>query len=97
MIIRKLWVYYSVEKNCFHLYNINEQVLPLIRNQNVSFTSRSSNIQIGDYIVFQRKGSEKGENGHDINSIEHGANHIQIKMKVKNFFNSVKPVSSYSL
>ncbi len=88
---------YSNDLRKWHLYNMDKQVTPLIRTKVISFTARSSNIQIGDYVVIQRKGSAAGESGTDPNHISHGSNHVQIKMWVKKFFDRVEPVSWYQL
>lgn len=88
---------YSVQDSTFHLYNIEKQVLPLLRNKQISITGRGGNIAIGNYIVIQRKGSAAGESGLDIYAIRHGSNHIQIKMKTGKFFNEVEPASWYKL
>ena len=88
---------YSVNQSKFHFYDMNKQVLPLVRVAEIRFTAIAANIAIGDYIVLQRKGSAKGEAGNDIGDILHRANNIQIKMKVKRFFNDVEPISWYQL
>ena len=87
---------YNKKESQWHLYDMNEQVLPLVRGQNIEFTSQASNIQIGKYIVIQRKGSSKGEGGSlDLMSLDHGSNNVQIKMKVGRFYNEVAPISCY--
>ncbi len=93
----QIFALYSVNQSKFHFYDMNKQVLPLVRGAEIGFTTRAANIAIGDYIVLQRKGSEKGEAGNDIGHISHRANDIQIKMKVKLFFNDVEPISWYQL
>ncbi len=50
---------YSKKLKKFHLYNMSEQVTPLIRTHFISFTKRASNIQIGDYVFIQRQGGVK--------------------------------------
>ena len=86
---------YSKKLKKFHLYNMSEQVTPLIRTHFTNFTKRASNIQIGDYVFVQRHGAERGEN--DSTDINHGSNHVQIKMRVKKFFDRVEPISCYQL
>ena len=87
---------YSVDLGKWHLYNISRQVEPLIRSQGITFSSRSSNIDIGDYVAIQRKAGDK-RNNMSLDNIDHPANNVQIKMRVKKFFNNVKPVSWYQL
>ena len=79
----------------WHFYDMEKQVLPLVRQSNVGFTSKSNNITLGDYIELQRKGSEKGEHsgGHPVTDIRHRANDIQIIMRVKKIFDEVEPVA----
>ena len=67
-------VLYSVRRNKFHIYDMQKQVIPLVQGVPVGFTIRSANIEIGDYIVLQRKGSDKGDSA---------PNDIQTKMRVK--------------
>ncbi len=88
---------FNVLESKWHIYNLNKQVLPLIRQCTVGFTSKSANITIGEYIVIQRKGSSRGESGSDPFTITHGSNNAQIKMRVKNFFYKVKPIAWYQL
>ncbi len=87
---------YSVDLGKWHLYNISRQVEPLIRSQGVTFSPRSSNIDIGDYVAIQRKAGDPRENI-SLNNIDHPANNVQIKMRVKKFFNNVVPVSWYQV
>ena len=89
---------YNANISRWHIYNIQNQVLSNIRNSVIEFTSVSSNIAIGNYIVIQRKGSNKGESGNNpLTNIDHGANDVQIKMRVKKFFNEVEPLASYEV
>ena len=89
---------YNVHELEWYIYHIGNQVLDNIRNSEIDFTSRSSNIAIGDYIAIQRKGSAKGERGDNpFTNIEHGANDVQIKMKIKKFCNDVEPLASYKV
>lgn len=88
---------FNLEESKWSLYNMANQVVPLVRSDYISVTSRGGNIEIGDYIVIQRKGSRRGENGHHIHSLEHGSNHVQIKMRLKNFVNDVNPDAYYVL
>ena len=85
---------YSVDLRKWHLYNILRQVEPLIRNEGVTFGSRNSNINIGDYVAIQRKAGDKSTT-FSLDDIRHPANHVQIKMRVKKFFDGVVPVASY--
>ncbi len=87
---------YSVDLGRWHLYNISRQVEPLIRSQGITFGSRNSNIDIGDYVAIQRKAGDK-RNNMSLDNIDHPANNVQIKMRVKKFFNNVVPVSWYQL
>ena len=80
---------FSIKRNRFHIYNIAESVEPHIRSSNIGFTPRSSNIKIGEYIIVQRKGSNKEANGR--------ANDIQIKMLVRKFFDEITPTYYYQL
>ncbi len=80
---------YSIEHARFHIYHMNTQVEPLVRTEKIGFTSRSSNIEIGEYIVFQRKGSKKEPGGRD--------NDYQLKMRVRRFFDEVEPLAHYEL
>lgn len=89
---------FNIKKNRWHLYNMEKQVIPLVSSSNISFTSQSSNILIGDYVVIQRKGSKKESNRSvPIDSLKHKANDVQIKMRVRKFFNEIKPVAWYQL
>lgn len=90
---------FSIAINKWHFYDIQRQVLPLIRQSYIAFTVTSSNIMLGDYIVLQRKGSASGENsgGHPVTDIRHRANDVQIKMKVNRFFDEVKPAATIKL
>jgi len=85
----QVFVLFSVQKSRFHIYDMDRTVQPLVRSDYIGFTSQSANIEIGDYIVVQRKGSEKEASGR--------ANDIQIKMKVRKFFNEVEPHCFYQL
>lgn len=78
---------FSVEDSLFHIYNMKTQVEPLVRTNHIGFTSKSSNIMIGRYIVVQRKGSSK----------DHAHNDVQVKMRVKKFFNEIEPLCYYQL
>lgn len=93
----QIMVLFHTPSSKFYLYNVQTQVLPLIRGQEVGFTSKSSNIELGSYIVVQRKGSMQGESGTDPYHIDHGSNHVQIKMKVGTFIRKVAPVTWYQL
>ena len=85
----QILVLFSVSISKFHIYDMNKQVVPLIRNVQIGFTPRSSNIEIGDYIVVQRKGSSKEAGGR--------ANDVQVKMKVGKFFSEIEPLCWYQL
>lgn len=87
---------YSNQISTWHLYDMGNQVLPVVQNTEIQFTERGGNIQIGEYIVIQRKGSRRGESGTDPFSIEHGSNHVQIKMRTSHFFNTVVPIAQYT-
>lgn len=76
---------------------MEKQVIPLAGDSNISFTKRSNNIQIGDYVVIQRKGSKRESKGIPIDSLKHKANDVQIKMHIKKFFNEVGPIAWYQL
>lgn len=91
----QIFALYRFEDSKWHLYDMKNQVLPLIQGQEISFTTLGGNIHIGNYIVIQRKGSRRGETGTDPYSITHGSNHVQIKMKVGKFFNDIEPASFY--
>ncbi len=86
---------YSMDRSLWRIYHMTTQVMPLLRANSVSFTSRSSNIEIGNYIVIQRKGSSKGESGTDPLHISHGSNNVQVKMRVRRFFEDVEPIAWY--
>ena len=88
---------YSGRLSKWHLYDMTHQVLPKVRSTRIGITSRGGNITIGDYIVIQRKGSRRGENGADPYSIEHGSNDVQIKLKTGRFFEEISPIASYVL
>ncbi len=85
---------YSIDLEKWHLYNICQQVEPLVSARAISFTPQGANIQFGDYIVIQRKAGDKKE-GVGLDDIRHPANDVQIKMRVKKFFDEVVPVASY--
>ncbi len=82
-------LYYKDESR-WKIYDMARQVIPLVTVANgIGFTVLSSNIQIGDYIVLQRKGSQRGDGER--------ANDIQIKMKVRRFYKDVEPLCTYQL
>lgn len=85
---------YSVDLKKFHLYNICQQVEPLISGRTISFTAPGGNIQFGDYVAIQRKAGDKSKK-FSLDDIRHPANEVQIKMWVKKFFDRVEPVASY--
>ncbi len=87
---------YSVDLRKWHLYNICQQVEPLISGRTISFTAPGGNIQFGDYVAIQRKAGDTS-NKFSIDDIRHPANDVQIKMWVKKFFDNVEPVSWYQL
>ncbi|MXZ44208.1 MAG: hypothetical protein F4Z01_04415 [Gammaproteobacteria bacterium] len=95
----QIFAIYSIERSRWHLYDIPKQVLPVIRQHTVTFTQIGRNIEFGDYIVLQRKGSAKGEHsgGHPITDIRHRANDVQVKMRTRNFFNEIKPLCFFEL
>ncbi len=91
---------FSMEKSKYHFYDVKKQVINLLKCKEVSFSPRSANIEFGKYIVLQRKGSAKGEQGSGrwkVTDIGHGANHVQIKMRTKKFFEEIGPIAYYSL
>lgn len=81
---------YNGTDNHWHLYDMDGDVLPLVRKQPVGFTKRG-NILIGNYIIIQRRGSE-GELGTSSEDIDHPSNNVQIKMRMRNFYNEMKPL-----
>ena len=85
----QILVLFSVGISKFHIYDMDKQVIPLVRGTHIGFTPRSSNVEIGDYIVLQRKGSAKEKGGRD--------NDVQMKMKVGKFFNEIEPLCWYQL
>ncbi len=87
---------YSIDLGKWHLYNICQQVEPLVSARAISFTVPGGNIQFGDYIVIQRKAGDKSKK-FSLDDIRHPANDVQIKMWVKKFFDRVEPVSCYQL
>lgn len=95
----QIFAVFSIERNRWHLYDMQSQVLPAIRQINVTFTSTSSNIQLGDYIVLQRKGSAGGEHsgGHPVTDIRHRANDVQMKIRLRRFFDKINPLAFIQL
>ena len=95
----QIFAVYCIEKSTWHLYDIQKQVLPIIRQSTITFTTTGRNIVLGDYIVLQRKGSQAGEHsgGHPITDIRHRANDVQVKMRVKRFFDEVEPLAYFVL
>lgn len=88
---------YNSDKLEWRIYDIMRQILPEFRSAEIGFTLRS-NIAIGDYIVIQRKGSNKGESGSNpLTNINHGANDVQIKIRAKKIFNNIEPLASYEV
>ncbi len=87
---------YSIDSRKFHLYNICQQVEPLVSGRTISFTVPGGNIQFGDYVAIQRKAGDKSKK-FSLDDIRHPANDVQIKMWVKKFFDEVEPVSCYQL
>lgn len=88
---------YSVNENKFRLYHMLRDVFPALNEHEIGFSSRGGNILLGPYVAVQRKGSASGERGDDINDIEHGANHLQTKIKTKKLFEEVAPTAEYRL
>lgn len=88
---------YSVHDRTFKIYDMSKHVIPRIKGQPISFTNTGSNIQIGKYIVIQRKGKESLDIGDSMTDINHPANNIQIKMLVKKFYLEVNPACWYRL
>ena len=91
----QIFVLYSINSKTFHLYNMDEQVIPEVRTNVIGFTKGNSNIQIGNYINIERHGAEDGIN-HETD-INHASNDVQIKMRVKKFFENreIEPIASY--
>ncbi len=87
---------YSIDLGKWRLYNICQQVEPLVSTRAISFTPQGSNIQFGDYVVIQRKAGDKSTR-FSLDDIRHPANDVQIKMRVKKFFDEVEPVSCYQV
>ncbi len=85
---------YSKNPKKWNLYNMDTEVIPCVRTQQISFSPQASNIEIGDYVFIQRRASE-GDEGNDPSDINHGSNNLQIKMHVKKFFKKVSPIASY--
>ena len=92
---------FNIQQSKWGLYSFQNTVLPLIRQQKIGFTKRGANIEIGEYVVFQRKGSQRGEQGisadRSIDDIQHRANDVQIKFRTKRFFEEVPPDAWYKL
>ena len=95
----QIFAIYSIERSRWHLYDIRKQVLPVIRQHTVTFTRIARNIEFGDYIVLQRKGSQAGEHskGFPITDIRHRANDVQIKIRLRKFFNTIEPLCFFEL
>jgi len=97
----QIFAIFSIELNRWHLYDIQRQVLPLIRQRAITFTIQGKNVGFGDYIVLQRKGSKQGEQsisgGRPHTDIKHRSNDVQIKMRIERFFNEIKPLAFYQL
>ena len=91
----ELLALYSRDEGLWKIYDINKQVRPLIRSKKVGFTSGTSNIMVGEYVVIQRKGSKKESPKLDISNLLHGANDVQIKMLTKKFFEEQEPLAYY--
>lgn len=79
---------YNNRRECWHIYDMACQVLPLVRAKQISF-SPGGNIDIGEYIMIQRKGPDRGNS---LDDIEHRSNDVQVKMRVERFYNEVKPL-----
>lgn len=80
--------FYNGRQGCWHIYDMARQVLPLVRAKQVSL-SPDGNIDIGEYIMIQRKGPDRGNS---LDDIEHRSNNVQVKMRVERFYNEVKPL-----
>lgn len=93
----KALVLYSLNDRIFKIYDMNKQVIPHVNVSSVSFTRIGGNIEIGKYIVIQRKGSEGGKYSNSLTDIKHSANDVQIKMRVKKFYSEVAPACQYSI
>lgn len=93
----KLLALYSLSESTFKIYDMCAQVIPLVGVKSISFTETGGNIQIGKYIVIQRKGSEGKRGGNSTTDIDHASNNIQIKMWARKFYENVEPVCWYSL
>lgn len=89
-----LALYNGTEKH-WHLYDMKKDVLPLVQKQSIGTTPRG-NIQIGKYIVVQRRGSE-GVKGTSHTDIDHCSNGFAVKLKVKKFYNEVEPLVKTAL
>ena len=91
---------FRIDDNRWHFYDMQNQVLPNTRQSHIGFTARGgANIQLGDYILLQRKGSEKGEHsyGLPISDIRHRSNDVQIKFRLKAFFDEIEPLAYIQL
>ena len=95
-----LAIYSGIHKR-FHFYDMRRDVMPLVKQNKISFTKRGGNIVIGKYIVIQRKGSQAGEQGisgdRTVDDPKHKSNDVQIKMRLFDFFNEVNPIASLQL
>ena len=87
---------FSIKDDTWKIYDM-KKVIDIVRGKSeIGFTVRSANIEVGRYVVIQRKGSAK-ESKKDITDINHKANDVQMKMRVKAFYNEQKPIASYEL
>lgn len=80
---------YSRAEKEFRIYGMDRQVLPHMQDAPISFSSPGGNIEIGNYLVVQRKGSDgKGQTDR--------ANDIQVKMRTGHFYRDIVPLVKWS-
>ena len=97
----QIFAIYSREIKKWHLYDMQKQVLPVIRQRDISFTPVGRNVRFGIYVDFKRKGSKKGEDkisgGRPFTDIRHRSNDVQIMIRSKRFFNEIEPLAYIAL
>jgi len=94
---REILVLFASPESLFRIYKMDDVLRHV--GYDIGFTARG-NLTIGDYIVFQRKGGNGASYCHmRKDDIRHPGNNVQLKLKVHDFVDGMKPymLSSYGV
>ncbi len=91
----KLFVLYNSKSNTFHVYLMDTILKQLEEALNVHITG-SGIIRLSKYFTIQRKGGNGVHDKRDKVNINHGGNHIQVKLRPKKIEEDFIPLFSYT-